>query len=61
MKMSSNWVYESSSKDNKRKAERVLSEIKHKRYGKRKIKSIRYEEIPGSVPKAYREIIEYYD
>lgn len=59
--MNSNWVHESTSKSIRQKAEKVLTDLKKKKYKDRKIKSIRYEEIPGSYPKAFREIIEYDD
>lgn len=59
--MNSNWVYESTSKDVKQKAEKILGALKHKRYKERKVKSVRYELIEGSIPKAYKEIIEYCD
>lgn len=57
--MNSNWVHESTSKSIRQKAEKVLTDLKKKKYKDRKIKSIRYEEIPGSYPKVFREIIEY--
>lgn len=59
--MNSNWVHESTNRDVKQRADKVLFDLKSKRYKEKKIKSIKYEEIPGSVPKAFREIIEYYD
>jgi hypothetical protein len=59
--MSSNWVYESSSSNVRKKAEKVLTELKHKKYKSRKVKSIRYEQIPGIFPRAFREIVEYED
>lgn len=59
--MNSNWVYESSNKDVKQRADKVLSDLKHKRYKEKEIKSVKYEEIPGSIPKAFKEVIEYYD
>ena len=61
MAMNSNWVHESANKDVKQRAEKVLSDLKHKKYKDKKVKGIRYEEIPGTSPKAFKEIIEYYD
>lgn len=61
MAMNSNWVYESSSKALKQRADKVLSDLKRKRYKEKRVKSVRFEEIPGSTPKAFKEIIEYYD
>ncbi len=57
----SNWVQESTSIFEKRRAEIALEKIKKSRYKDRKIKSIKYEQIPGIVPPAYREVIEYAD
>lgn len=57
----SNWASESTTPHEKRRAEKILEQVKKKRYKDREIKSIRYEQIPGIVPPAYREIIEYAD
>ncbi len=54
-------MYESSSSNVRKKAEKVLTELKHKKYKSRKVKSIRYEQIPGIFPRAFREIVEYED
>ena len=56
-----NWIHETTDRNVKQKAEKLLSIIKNKRYNTRKIKSIKLVEIPNMIPRTFKEVIEYYD